>query len=556
MIRRFFSSLSAILCFGVLWLCPALSEAQSSTSSTTPAAQSDSVPVFRAHTRVVLVDVIVADKKGQLVPDLKVSDFTVLEDGKEQKISGFALHRFEPAKASPSFQMPPNMFTNFAQQDPGGAITIVMLDTLNTPVLQQNYARKGMLEFLQKLPPGQQVALFLLSDKPRLVTGFNSPSDVLIQAGKAMSAPHTSILNEADPTAISPLGLTVAAVESGFANRSAMISDLRLRLTLASLNALARAVSGYTGRKNLLWLSGDFPLRLGIEDTSNNRAGFGQQYTSDILETAALLAASQVAVYPIDVTGVDRGISSGIFSDTAPNVIGRTASLWDKEGAMDDIARETGGKSFRGNNAIGESLLSGLKQGSDYYTLAYAPENHDWNGRYRKIEIKMPIKGVKLTHRRGYYATVEKEFTGDQAAKALATAMRPMVPGSTMLLLKVQVLPPDAQHKTVRIDYAVDAHDINFTDTSDKSKHVAVDFMAVAWDKDFNNAGYQTDTIETDFRPEAYQQIMQTGFPAHQELAVKPGTYTLRLGVIDRGSQKVGTVDVPLTIPGTEQAQK
>jgi hypothetical protein len=79
--------------------------------------------------------------------------------------------------------------------------------------------------------------------------------------------------------------------------------------------------------------------------------------------------------------------------------------------------------------------------------------------------------------------------------------------------------------------------------------------MSVAWDGDFKSAGFSTDTIEADFLPAVYRQIMQTGFPAHQELILKPGTYSLRLGVIDRGSQKIGTVDIPITIRATESAQ-
>jgi hypothetical protein len=125
-----------------------------------------------------------------------------------------------------------------------------------------------------------------------------------------------------------------------------------------------------------------------------------------------------------------------------------------------------------------------------------------------------------------------------------------------MLLIKAQVLPPDSEHKAVRIDYAVDSHDISFADTADQKKHAAVDFMSVARDGDFKTAGYSTDTVEADFLPAVYQQIMQTGFPAHQELDLKPGAYTLRLGVIDRGSQKIGTVDLPLTIPATQPATK
>ena len=224
----------------------------------------------------------------------------------------------------------------------------------------------------------------------------------------------------------------------------------------------------------------------------------------------------------------------------------------DKRTAMEDIARETGGDAFYGTNAVNDAMVRGLKHGSDYYTLAYTPANRDWNGRYRKIEVKASLKGARLTFRRGYYANQDKEFSGDVAARMLATAMQPTVPESTMLLVKVQVLPPDSEHKLVRIDYAVDAHDIRFTDTEDQRKHVAVDFMATAWDKDFKDAGYTTDVVDTAFRPEAYQQVLQTGFPAHQELDLKPGTYTLRVGVLDRGSQKIGTVDVPITIASKE----
>ncbi len=504
-------------------------DAQENPSS----APADSVPTFRTQTREVLVDVIVADKNGQFVPGLKIEDFTVEEDHRPQRISGFSLHRYQPPNPVSYPPLPPNQYSNFTQLEPGGAVSILMLDTLNTPPLEQAYARKAMVEFLRRLPPGQKVGLFILSDRPRLIQGFTSSSDVLIAAGKSL-APDLSLIR-AENTLAGPIGQSLGPGSSGLVSRSGMTADLRFKLTLTTLNALARSVSGYSGRKNLLWLSGHFPFRLDEYFVMNNRAGFGGAYSSDIRETASLLAAAQVAVYPVDVKGL------GDAEDTF---------------AMEDLARETGGKAFFGNNAVGDALLHGLQQGSDYYTLAYSPENHQWNGQYRKIEVKVALKDAKLTFRRGYYAMAEKPFTGDEAAKALATAMQPLMPVSTMLLVRAQVLPPDSEHSTVRIDYAVDAHDISFNDSPDQRKHASVDFMSVAWDGEFKNAGYATDSVAANFPPQAYTQVMQTGFPGHQELTLKPGTYNLRLGVIDRGSQKIGTIDLPLTIPATEPAKK
>ena len=537
---------SALLRSALCVLVTSLAGAEQKPSPT----QADSVPTFRTQTRVVLVDVIVTDNKGQFVPGLKTEDFTVQEDHKAQKISGFNVNRYQTPGALPSMQLPPNQYTNFTQQAPGGAVTILMLDTLNTPTIQQIYARKAMVEFLRRLPPGQRVGLFLLNDHPRLIQGFTSSSDVLIAAAKALGPNVTQVTPRNADQAPVPMAQSPGLVQmessdavlgpisrglNGNATAESLNENTRFELTLATLNALARAVSGYSGRKNLLWLSGDFPLRLNEDYITNNQSGFAGRYSNEVRETAALLAASQVAVYPVDVKG-----------------LGDATETFD----MEDLARETGGKAFYGSNAVDDALLHGIRQGSDYYTLAYSPENHNWNGQYRKIDVKVVLKGLKLTFRRGYYATEEKAFTGDEAARALSTAMQPLVPVSTMLLVKAQVLPPDSEHKAVRIDYAVDSSDISFADAADQKKHAAVDFMSVAWDKDFKSAGYSTDTMEADFLPAVYKQIMQTGFPAHQELNLKPGTYTLRLGVIDRGSQKIGTVDVPLTITATEPPKK
>jgi VWFA-related protein len=548
--ERFSSYMCAALYTVLFLFCSPYLPAQGTASSGNPQGNSqaaaESVPVFHSSVRVVLVDVIVNDKKGQFVPDLKPEDFILLEDGKPQRIAAFNAHRYQTPRSLPPLQLPPHQFTNFTPQEPGGAVTIVLLDTLNTPILQQVDARKAMLQFIEKLPPGQRVALFVLSDHPKLVQGFTGSSDVLVAAAKTIRPGF--VMNSVDsPSSSSAIGIDI---QSAFPAQSVMAAETRLRLTLASLQMLARAVSGYPGRKNVLWFSGQFPLRLSPEFTVNNHAQLMNQDYSEVLETAALLAASQVALYPIDVTGLNPGTN---IQDRFSPDFGMMSSMGDdKRTAMEDLARETGGDAFYGTNALGDAMVRGLKQGSDYYTLAYSPTNHDWNGQYRKIEAKTSLKGVKLTFRRGYYANKEKEFSGDQAARMLATAMQPTVPESTMLLLKVQVLPPDSEHKTVRIDYAVDAHDIRFADSDDQQKHVAVDFMAAAWSKDFKDAGYTTDMVNTAFRPEAYQQVLHTGFPAHQELDLKPGNYTLRLGVLDRGSQKIGTVDVPLTITGKE----
>jgi VWFA-related protein len=584
--------------------------AQNSTASNAaPAA------TFHAETHQVLLDVVIVDHRGHFIPGLKPADFTIFEDGKPQKIAAFGVHAVPAVPPTPDspIKLPPNQYTNYQIADPQRPITIVLMDVLNTQVLDQPYAHRQMIEFLRALPAGQRVALFALGTHLRMIQGFTGDSDTLVAAAKTLLRKTSPLMTSeqerqdweilgsnlqanAGPGSIrSGSGLSSTAVIAPIADtiQSVLISEqnyqqtVRMEFTLAALQSLARALSAYPGRKNLLWLSTEFPIRFGANFVPINHASQQAQAGIDnndtrlrdlnvqsppIKETAALLTASQIAVYPIDIQGTispgggidlseqDQYGSMGRIDNNRARAAGRQTTMeWDDHEAMSDIARETGGRAFYGSNDIKAALSASMNEGENYYTLAYTPENHKWDGKYRKLEVKTTQDGAKLTYRRGYYAVanpdaIKGEAVDDQVALLFATAMHPEAPTSTMVLLKVQVLPPDATHKTVRIDYAIDPQDVSFVDTPDKQKHVAIDLMAVAWDKDGKSAGESSDKIDSSVSLSSYENAMRSYIPAHQELEVKPGKYTLRLGVVDRNTRRIGTVDVPLVVTA-EQAQ-
>ncbi len=506
-------------------------ETKPPTDAASP-AESGTIPTFHASSRLVLVDVVATDKSGKFVSGLKASDFSIFEDSKPQRIAGFSEHVADHT-APPPLNLPPHQYTNFTAQPGGRAVNIVLLDMLNTPRMDQAYARKQMLQFLSNLPAGQTVALFALNSRLTMIQGFTGSSDALVAAAKSLLFDNSTSHLLSSPEDVTSTGMLANAMNW----EREYQADVRVEMILQSLEFIARAVSGYSGRKNLLWLSSDFPFRMDPEYNQEGQSRSMRDHQSQVRRLAALLTASQIAIYPISAAGLRP--SAGTYGD-----------------AMNDIARQTGGLAFYSDNDLKAAMLRSIQEGTNYYTLAYAPTKSDWNGRYRKIEVKAPQSHLQLRFRRGYYAVREKEFTGDEAAKMLASAMQPYVPESTMLLLRVQVLPPDQEHKAVRIDYAVEAQDIAFADASDKRKHADIDFMATAWDKTNQDAAHVTDTMQATIRPELFDQVLKTGLPMHQELDVKPGSYLLRLGVIDRGSQKIGTVDVPLTIPGGKTGKK
>src|ERR1700704_344700 len=91
---------------------------------------SPSTTVLRATTRLVVVDVVATDSKGEPVPDLKAEDFTVLEDGKPQKISGFSFQRGDAAKVVEGGASA-GTFSNAPRFKNVNSMNVILLDALN-----------------------------------------------------------------------------------------------------------------------------------------------------------------------------------------------------------------------------------------------------------------------------------------------------------------------------------------------------------------------------------------------------------------------------------------
>jgi VWFA-related protein len=575
------------------------------------ATEQPAAPVFHAKAQLVQVDVSVIGKDGRPVQGLKQSDFTVLENGKPQEIRAFEVHVevtaasiAAPGETPSSPPLPPHTFTNRATTPMDETICLILFDLLNTEITDQDRARKQLLVFLKGLPQRRRVALFALGTHLQMLQGFSDDGGKLAKAAEKLMTDR-SLVMESERERQQTLGQTEAI--ASFAGPSSLPSqaggggggsgpdagqsarreraeysmqanrlDQRLTMTLASLEAIARTVSGYPGRKNLVWLSGSFPIELRPDlnfqnltastDADTGIVGLDakRDYRARIRATTTTLANARVAVYPLDVrgqqtTGVDISLgasegatytdTSGAYSKTITTQSGRR---FDERTSMENVADQTGGHAFIGTNDLRGAMQRSLDDGSNYYTVAYTPEDTDTSPAYRKIEVKLDQKGMKLAYRPGYYPTPQQP-PSPSSFHALVLAMQPEIPASTLVTITATVLPPDANNKNVRIDYVVDTNAVSFIDAPNNRKRALVDFMVVAFDKDNKDAGHAAQTMDTTLPLAEYENALKNGLPVHQELTLPPGSYTMRLGVMDRASQKVGTMDVPIVV-GAEVA--
>ena len=530
---------------------------------------------------MVVVDVVVT-RHGQAVQGLKKSDFTLLEDKKPQTVRIFEPHVPAEQPTTPTkIDLPPDQYTNFPVQPENRAVNLVLFDMLNTPVADQMYAREQVVEFVKKLPPGQRVALFVLrKTQLHMIAGFTNDSSELVAAANKLLPDRSALLDtEEERQQNQDLIAQIEAAsgrpgapafdlmrQSASTNEDSR-SDMRALITLAGFKALGESVAAYPGRKNVLWLSEGFPVSLAPDESlSKSPQNSMKNYLLALQETSERLSSAQMAIYPIDIRGLQ---SMGIaISSSGEAAVGRqggrsrygdlinrqSLELQRTHEAMEEIAEQTGGVASYNSNDLRAAMQRSIEHGATYYTLAYVPENKKWDGAYRHIQIKVAQPGVHAQYRQGYYAVSGRKDSLNVARNALVAAMQPTMPESTVLLLRVKVSPPDTKRPTVAIDYAVYAPDLTFTDAPDHRKHGKVEFVAVAWDKKTNQAaGSVSQTMEIALKPENYQAFLRNGLPAHQELQLKEGTYTLRLGVMDDNSTKIGTLDIPLHIGGDKR---
>jgi hypothetical protein len=220
---------------------------------------------------------------------------------------------------------------------------------------------------------------------------------------------------------------------------------------------------------------------------------------------------------------------------------------------MNSVADQTGGKAFYNTNNIDKAIRDSMDDGSTYYTLGYYPENKTWDGRFRKIIVKVNRPGVKLHYRQGFFA-VEPTDAAKQDPKILAidigSALDINNPIATALPFQAVVIPPSPQNgNKVQINFGIDPRAIGFQLRDDGLQHASIDCGVRAYTKSGEALRTQGNTFDAALVPEQYQKVMRMIFPCNQKLELPPGEYLLRLAVRDKTNGLIGTANGSATVP-------
>jgi len=235
-----------------------------------------------------------------------------------------------------------------------------------------------------------------------------------------------------------------------------------------------------------------------------------------------------------------------------------SAARADSHSTMQELAERTGGKAFYNRNDIDAAIGHSIDDGSAYYTLAYYPENKNWDGKFRKISVKVDRSGLKIRNRLGYFASDPKGGV-DQKRRdtAFAEALDLDFPISTGLLFEAGVVQPSAKtDNKLMVNFAVDPHAISFERKDDGLQHASVGCAVHIYSDKGKSLKTEVSGINAAFKAETFQKVMLSKFPCQKKFDLAPGSYVLRLGVIDNVTGLLGTANAKVTVlaPAPETA--
>ncbi len=427
--------------------------------------------VARIETELVQIDVVVVDKAGKLVRDLRREDFELYEDGKKQQVSHFAAGTAtRPAKwLTLEKKKTGNEATAVPAEIAAGRYIVLAVDDYHLAPENLILTRRTLLKFInEQMVAGDQVAVVTTSGNIGMFQQFTNERGVLERAITRLNVQTRTVTSSFDVPRITDYqaemidrndqdAIEIAIQEilrlepppppppgRGGGGRNAPNADGMMspreramqqarnkarmivaqnanytRVTLSTLESVIRSLSALPGRKMMVLVSDGFFL-----------GGTSSSQIYDIRRITDAATRAGVVIYSIDARGLVATPPGGDASDPGvvdPATAGARARLDmsavdAKRDGMHALAADTGGKAFFNNNDLSAGLQRVLDDNEVYYVLAYEPPVSRRDGRFHQIEVRIADRPeLKARTRKGYLASLPAgEKTEKQSEKPTA----------------------------------------------------------------------------------------------------------------------------------------
>lgn len=539
----------------------AAAPAPSSGAARIAAARTGQTPYqFSVTSALVVVNVTVRDRNGQLVRGLTKDDFRVSEGGKAQTLSTFDYESVAsaPAPAAPGSAAPvPASVAAAATSLPAPQtkiappadtrdrrMMVLFFDMTSMQPEDIDHAVTAARNFVaRQMSPADLVAVVTLATSLQVNLDFTADRTLLNQALNGLVAPSGAGF-EAGAT-----GGTEGTPDTGgsFTADDTEYNIFDTDRELAALESLGNMLGAIKQRKSVIYFSGGM-TRTGIENQSVLRAA------TDVL------VKNNVAVYPLDIRGLQalppggeaqnaslRGTSpySGAATLNALN-----ANFGSQE-TLVTLAGDTGGQAFLDTNDFSRVFTRVQQDTEAYYVLGYHSTDHRQDGRFRRITVRCLRPGVKLEYRAGYYAPKDfYHFTREDKARQIEDELSAPLPDTNLpIYLAAGYFRLDGRRFFVPVSIAIPGAVIPFH-TAQNTDTASLDLAGVVRTATGETVGEIRHTLNLKLASGAIRNKnlqYDTGF------VLGPGRYDLRVVVRENQTGAIGSFETQLVIPDFAQ---
>jgi VWFA-related protein len=562
-------------------------------AASAPPAEPQQQPSVKTNVDEVLLDLIVRDKKGKPVTDLKPDEITVTDNGAKQTILSFRQVRgsealsasgaatpldplrqvrlvtlaFEPLPAPDQRKLARTAALDLVKGDQGTNVfyAVVVIDTRLLVLQKFTNDRAALTKAIERATEG--VSAPRLSSEADAITaelkrnlngqtvnGADQDTNLLAAAAQTASAqPAGGGANSGEVA----LQAKLASVMLDMLRMDAAVQSQGTRLSVSALKALVDGLREMPGRKSVMYFTSGMYLTPELDTPFRNLMGAANRdnVTFYSVDVRGVMTASQNA-------GAMRQMNSGAKSSnitTTPGTVVtmdqmnaadtiETAARANLDLALRDLAESTGGFLIGDSNDLRQPLREVNEEISSYYELSYNPGIENYDGSFRKLSVSANRKDLVIHARNGYFA-----LPPEARAAGLAPFEMPLLKALSDGKLSDDVkfranavlLQPKKDATVVAILLEVPLHELQpVTNPGAIDVHCSLASLI----KDSKGEVAQKITRDRSFHVTA-EQLKMGNFLDKTTLELAAGKYSLETAVMDRESLKTGVQHVEFTVP-------
>jgi VWFA-related protein len=517
-----------------------------------PQTQEPSPPEFRVRvtTEIVLVNVIARDKKGNLIRDLKPSDFTVYEDGQKQQISSFDFENVDELLTAGAAATATGTATSGALLRPAGGTNLEARDrrlmllffdfSAMEPEEIDRAVEAGKKYVQANMQPADMVALVSLATNMKLDLDFTADKAKILSVLSSYNGTEGQGFGNGITGSSEGTAETGGAYTADDTDYNTFSADRKL----LALQSIMQAMGKIPQKKSLIYFSNGIS-QSGVDNQSALRA------------TTATAVKANVSIYPVDVRGLSafppggqaQSASlhgqSGYSGASVLNDLNGNAS---SQETLYTLADDTGGKAFMDTNDFSGVFKQVQKDTSAYYVLGYTSTNHSKDGHFRRLKVQVNRPDLKLEYRPGYYAGRDfehmKQADREQQLEDELAAELPQM--DVAMYAGTAYFREDDSHYYLGVSLVVPGSQIPFVQEKDKD-NATIDIIGIVLESGKFPLGRQRDTVK--LAVDSSQQVRRKNVQYNTGFVLPPGNYHLKFIVRENRSGRMGSFETDVRIP-------